>query len=171
MFGLSLGEIPLGGDMKVEILGRIHGVKNDDVHAAALVIGWQNIEVRIIHPAQLYVGKGCNLLVLDQTDRQDGKHFAIMQWVIRGFLSDLARVATSEPRPFLDCCERIMRFAMSHEGIKLIDLGYMPATGLWPDVENHPNAKVQKFAQERAPRWERRIDALLRKRRSLMQRG
>ena len=170
MLGLSLGDIPLGEDMKVEILGRINGVRSDDVRAAALVIGWQNLEVRVIHPAQLYVGKGCNLLGLDQTDRQDGKHFGIMQWVMRGFLGDLARgAAQGDPRPFLDCCEHLMRFATRHEGVKLIDLGQMPATGLWPELTDHPNAKVRRFAEQRAPHWERQVTALLKKRRTLKQ--
>lgn len=170
MLGLSLGDIPLGDDMKVEILGRINGVKNDDVRAAALVIGWQNLEVQVIHPAQLYIGKGCNLLGLDQADRQDGKHFGIMQWVMRGFLADLAQTAVhDDPRPFLDCCEHLMRFAIGREGIKLIDLGHMALAGLWPGLEGHPSAKVRRFAEERVPRWERQVAALVEKRRALMQ--
>ena len=166
MLGLSLGDIPLEGEMKVEILGRINGVKSDDVRAAALVIGWQDLEVCVIHPAQLYVGKGCNLLGIDQTERQDSQHFGIMQWVMRGFLADLAQTAMQEdPRPFLDCCEHLMRFAASREGIKLIDLGHMSATGLWPGLEDHLNAKVRRFAAERVPRWEQQIATLLEKRR------
>ncbi len=167
MLGLSLGDIPLGEDMKVEILGRINGVKIDDVRGAALVIGWQNLEVHVIHPAQLYVGKGCNLLGLDQTDRQDGKHFGIMQWVMRGFLADLAQgAAQDDPRAFLDCCEHLMRFAASHEGIKLIELGHMSAAGLWPGLEGHPNAKVRRFVEERVPRWARQVATLVEKRRA-----
>ena len=172
MLGLSLGDIPLGADMKVEIHGRISGVKNDDVRGAALAIGWQDLEVSVIHPAQLYVGKSCNLLGLDQADRQDGKHFGITQWVVRGFLADLAQGAVrDDPRAFLDCCEHLMRFAISREGIKLIDLGQMPATGLGPGLEGHPNAKMCWFAKERVPRWERQVATLLEKRRALMKKG
>ena len=67
MLGLSLGDIPLAEDMKVEILGRINNVKSDDMHAAAPVVDWQGLEVRVIHPAQLNIGKSCNLLCIDQT--------------------------------------------------------------------------------------------------------
>ncbi len=60
-----------------------------------------------------------------------------------------------------------MRFASSHEGVRLIDLGQMPASALWPELTGHPNAKVRRFAEQRVPRWERQVIARLKKRRTL----
>jgi hypothetical protein len=171
MLGLSLGHIPLEHGMDVEILGRVNGLKGNDVRASAVRLEWRGKQVNVIHPVQLYIGKGHNLLGLDQSDRQDAKHFAIMQWVMRMFLTDLA--ALNQPtaaKPLLACCERLIGFSLCDEGLKLISAGSMPQSGLWPDLAAHTNEKLQNFARQRVPRWQQELVSRLQKQSARVQR-
>jgi hypothetical protein len=167
MLGLSLGYIPLNPEMHVEILGRVNGVKNDNVRAGAALLNWQDKAVRVIHPIQLYIGKGHNLIELDQSHRQDGKHFIIMQWVLRRFLAELAAVSELDAtKALLSSCEALIDFSHSDIGLKLIARGHMPQAPLWPDLTSHPSEKVQNFCRERVPRWEQQLEKRLEKART-----
>jgi hypothetical protein len=171
MLGLSLGHIPLKHGMDVEILGCVNGLKGNDVRTSAVRLKWRGKQVNVIHPVQLYIGKGHNLVGLDQSDRQDRKHFAIMQWVMRMFLADLAAMNQPEAaKSLLACCERLIGFSRCDVGLKLIRMGDMPQNGLWPNLSDHTNEKLQNFARQRAPRWQQELASKLEKWRAREQR-
>lgn len=128
---------------------------------------WRDKSIYVIHPLQLYLAKGHNVSELDQSDRQDTKHFAIMQLVLRSFLADLAGSRQeAAPKALLRCCESLIEFSLSWVGLKLILLGQMPEAALWPDLSTQPSEKIQNFARERMPRWEKQLASVLEKRRN-----
>jgi hypothetical protein len=167
MLGLSLGHIPLDDGMDVEILGRVNGVMEAEIHRSAVHLEWHGKTVDVIYPVQLYIAKGHNLVELDQSDRQDGKHFAIMQLVVREFLAEIAAdTQDMAPATLLKSCESLMAFYASDAGLKLIIRGHIPKVGLWPDLGAHTSAKVQNFVRERLPRWEQSLAIQVEKRRA-----
>ena len=169
MLGLSLGHIPMNAGMDVEILGRVNGVMEAKIHRAALHLEWRGKTVHVIHPVQLYIAKGHNLIDLDQIDRQDGKHFAIMRLVLREFLAEIAaNTEDTAPMALLKSCESVMDFYLSDTGLKLIVRGHTPKVDLWPDLAAHTSTKVQNFVRERLPRWEQELAIQVEKRRARM---
>ncbi len=172
MLGLSLGRIPLHNGMDVEILGHVNGLKEAKVHSAALKMEWREKTVHVIHPVQLYIAKGHNLIELDQVDRQDGKHFSIMQLVVREFLTEIA-VSTEDTAPIalLKSCELLMAFCLSGTGLKLIVRGHMPQVGPWPDLTHYPNNKIQSFVRERLPRWKQELSTRVEKLRARLRKA
>ena len=167
MLGLTLGFISLPEGLRLEILGRINGVKEAVVRETAIRMEWHDKIVNVIHPLQLFIGKGNNLLHLDQSDRQDAKHFAIMQWVMRAFLAGLSDSReTLAPKALLACCESLIRFALENTGLRLILAGHMPLPVFWPDLTEHPSSQVRNFARLRVPRWQGQMESALEKRRA-----
>lgn len=158
MLGLSLGHIPMNNGVDVEILGRVNGVMEAKIHRAALHLEWRGKTMHVIHPIQLYIAKGHNLIDLDQSDRQDGKHFAIMQLVLREFLAEIAaNTENTAPTALLKSCESVMDFHLSDTGLKLIVQGHIPKIDPWPDLAAHASSKIQNFVRERLPRWKREL--------------
>ena len=164
MLGLSLGHILIEEGMDVEILGRVNGVSEAKIHRAALHLEWRGKSVHVIHPVQLYIAKGCNLIDLDQSDRQDGKHLSIMHLVLRQFLKEIAgRTEETAPVALVKSCESLMTFFLTDTGLKLIAREHVPGADMWPDLTSHPSEKVQNFVRERLPRWKQQLETGLRK--------
>ncbi len=158
MRGLCLGRISFGDGIEIEMLGQIKGVKSQDVRERAVQLRWEGKNVWVIHPLHLFKAKGHNLAGIDQTNRQDGKHFSIMQWVVRCFLRDLADPRSDlEARAMIAVCEELIQFSLETVGLKLIRAGHWPEPALWPDLTAHPSPKVQKFVRLRLPQWRAKL--------------
>lgn len=159
MLGLALGDIPVGEHFRVEILGRVNGVKRDVLEATAIQLASGNATVRVIHPVWLYIGKAHNLVELNQSDRQDGKHLAMTELVLGAFLGQLAASTELETdKAVLTLCELLIKFSESTVAQKLIRERMIDPVGALPDFSAHPSQRLQNFYRERLPRWRKSFE-------------
>ncbi len=126
MLGLCLGEIPVGDDFRVEILGKVNGVKPEAVQSTAVELTWGESKVKVIHPFLLFVGKAHNVADLDQTGRQDRKHLAIMEIVVGALFGEMAiSMQPDADKALLAFLEELVKFSESLVGVKLIRQGVL----------------------------------------------
>jgi hypothetical protein len=151
--------------LNVEALKALPGLTAREITQAAVRVEYRGLQVSVLHPIALLKAKAHNLAHLDQTDRQDAKHFRILIFCARAFLREwLRRCESGEPpRRLLDLLELTLKTVLHQEvlqaarGLRLDPRRALPLT----ELEESRSPQVARFLAERLPRWEKSVSRKL----------
>ena len=119
----------------------------------------------MLDPVALLKAKAHNLAHLDQTARQDGRHFRILILCIRAFLRERLRRCGSDepPRLVLDLLERTLKTIMHPEVLQAArSLRTRPIQALpLVELEESRSPQIARFLAERLPRWQKSLSKKL----------
>jgi hypothetical protein len=157
-FSLQLRD---GRTLIVEALKFLPGLTSHELKAAIVQVDYQGLRLSVPHPIALLKAKAHNLAHLNQSDRQDAKHFQILILCARAFLREwLARHESGEsPRRIFGLLELALKTARHNEVMRAAQaLGLHPKRSL-PLIElgRSRSPQVARFLSERLPRWEKSV--------------
>jgi hypothetical protein len=141
----------------VEVLNAVRGLTPKDFDRMCVRIQIGERFLWILNPVALLKAKLTNVAELDQAQRQDRRHVAILILVIREFLNQAltqARAGKERERDVVTLLEAALMVAMSkHADIGSDDFG-LKFEKLFPlaKMRTTPLSKVRNFVKKRLPR-------------------
>lgn len=154
-----------GNVLCIEALKALGGLTAREVSKAVVQVEYQNVILRVLHPLALLKAKANNLAHLDQTDRQDGKHFRILLLCVRAFLRDLLkRMEQGEPpRILMNFLEQTLKAALHPEVLHAAGSLNLDLRHVLPlrELARNPHPKIANFMARRAPQWKETLRARL----------
>ncbi len=153
---IGVVEAPFGtGTRKIEVLRDVKGLGASDI-ADAIPVRVGEVEVNLLAPTKVLKAKICNVVTLDQTDRNDVNHVRIMIACVREFILDLlASVAANNAtqRDLVDLLEELRETLTDSAARKAAKMWDLDFSTVWPvdDLANSGMQKIQRFLQYRLP--------------------
>lgn len=155
-----------GNVLHIEALKALGGLSAREVSRAVVQVEYENVRLHVLHPIALLKAKASNLAHLDQTDRQDDKHFSILLLCVRAFLRDLLQTsrASEPPRRCLNLLELTLKTALHPDVLRAARSLHLDLRRLlpWRDLARHPQPRIAHFLARRAPQWRDLLQARLR---------
>lgn len=112
---------------------------------------------RVLPLIVMFQAKVANLAQLDQANRNDGKHVAILVLVVRTYLQELLAAVQSrelEPRGAIVPLEQVLKVVTSRDAAVCADKFRIDFSKVWPRelLEDPPDEWVKNFVEYRLPR-------------------
>jgi hypothetical protein len=151
------GRLVLGSEpdtREIDVLRGIFGVLTQELKSTVPLIVAGH-EIQVLAPHVLLKGKLANLLHLDQTNRNDGKHVELMLLVLREFLADsVATAAAGNERAVLGLLKDVLDVLNSADGREFCRRFGRSFADILPSnaLNASTSAKIQRFAKEYLPR-------------------
>lgn len=145
----SLGD----GFRKIEVLRDVKGLGRDELtDAIPVTVG--NFAVHLLAPIKLLKAKICNVVTLDQAERNDLNHVQIMILCVREFILDLVASAADgsvSQRDVVDLLEELREIVLSPLARKAEEMWNLDFSKVWPIKEliDSEMQKIERFVQYR----------------------
>lgn len=145
----SLGD----GLRKIEVLRDVKGLTRDEL-ADAIQVTVGNLVVHLLAPIKVLKAKICNVVTLDQTERNDVNHVQIMILCVREFILDLLANATDgqiSQRDVVDLLEELREIVRSPDAAKAENMWSLDFSKVWPmkELAGCGLQKIERFVQYR----------------------
>lgn len=145
----SLGD----GLRKIEVLRDVKGLVRDEL-ADAIPVTVGNLVVHLLAPIKVLKAKICNVVTLDQTERNDLNHVRIMILCVREFILDLVESAADgsvSQRDVVDFLEELREIVLSPAAGKAENMWNLDFGKVWPAKELAGSGlqKIERFVQHR----------------------
>jgi hypothetical protein len=161
------GMIPLQlGNLKsqIEIIRSVPGVPTKLLQESALESAWEQYLIRVIDPISLLCAKTHLALKVQQSDRRDVEHVAIMLICVRAFLRGaLLKVegGVMPVRGWLAAAERVLTLSESATGGKTerrFQLDWANALPL-QEIQRAAAGRLVAFREKRLRRWQTNMES------------
>jgi hypothetical protein len=145
----SLGD----GLRKIEVLRDVKGLTRDEL-ADAIQVTVGNLVVHLLAPIKVLKAKICNVVTLDQAERNDVNHVKIMILCVREFILDLLTNAADgqiSQRDVVDLLEELREIVRSPDAAKAEKMWSLDFSKVWPmkELTGCGMQKVERFIQYR----------------------
>jgi hypothetical protein len=147
-------EAPLGNGLrKIEVLRDVKGLTRDEI-ADAIQVTVGNLVVHLLAPIKVLKAKICNVVTLDQTERNDVNHVQIMMLCVREFILDLLANAANgqvSQRDVVDLLEELREIVLSPVAAKAESMWGLDFSKVWPmkELAGSGMQKIERFVQYR----------------------
>jgi hypothetical protein len=147
-------EASLGNGLrKIEVLRDVKGLGRDEL-ADAIQVTVGNLVVHLLAPIKVLKAKICNVVTLDQTERNDVNHVRIMILCVREFILDLLASATDgqiSQRDVVDILEELREIVLSPAAEKAENIWSLDFSMVWPikELAGAGMQKIDRFVQYR----------------------
>lgn len=151
-----------GSRLRINVLTALYGVDYPEAFASAQVFDFPDgFSAKVLDPFLCLQNKALNLLVLDQTTRNDERHtrFAVLNLENR-IKELLGSDLPGADREILFVAERTFRLALSDAGQQIIrQYGIALESAIPTALFSEKCGKVAQFAEERLPQLEEKLNA------------
>ncbi len=150
-------ESPEGKQLAIDSLKMVAGLRPEDIRKGTTEVEVHDVPVRVLSPIALLKAKAYNVLHIDQSDRQDEKHFRILVLCVRAFVRRLLNEARNHPgtRRLLNALETVLRTTGHREVIAAATKLHLDLQRALPLAElraaQFPH--VANFVAQRLPYW------------------
>jgi hypothetical protein len=141
------------GLRKIEVLRDVKGLTRDEL-ADAIQVTVGNLVVHLLAPIKVLKAKICNVVTLDQTERNDVNHVQIMILCVREFILDLLANAADgqiSQRDVVDLLEELREIVRSPDAAKAENMWSLDFSKVWPmkELAGCGMQKIERFIQYR----------------------
>lgn len=145
----SLGD----GLRKIEVLRDVRGLARDEL-SDAIQVTVGKLVVHLLAPIKVLKAKLCNVVTLDQSDRNDVNHAHIMILCVREFVIDLLASAAGggiSQRDVVNLLEELREVVMSPDATKAKTIWSLDISKVWPisELVGSGMQKIQRFVHYR----------------------
>lgn len=145
----SLGD----GLRKIEVLRDVKGLKRDEL-ADAIQVTVGDVVVHLLAPIKVLKAKICNVVTLEQSERNDVTHVQIMILCVREFILDLLASATDgqiSQRDVVDLMEELREIVLNPVADQAETMWHLDLSKVWPvqELEGSGLQKIERFVQHR----------------------
>lgn len=147
-------EASLGHGIRIiEVLRDVKGLTEDELSDAIQVTVGSTV-VHLLAPIKVLKAKICNLVTLDQTDRNDLKHTQIMILCVREFILDVLANSFSgliSQRDVVNLLEELLEVLRSADATKAQIMWKLDMSKVWPmkELASSGMQKIDRFLQYR----------------------
>ena len=145
-----------GKELKIDVLREVVGLRRRDLEKESdtveIAVSGETCTVRVLPVLPLFRAKIANLATLDQEDRNDFKHVALMLLVAREYLSMMIGAVESGEagsRPVIDRLEEALEIVSTREAAACTTRYGVDFTSLWPQAAKDP--RLGNFVKHRLP--------------------
>lgn len=148
----SLGD----GLRKIEVLRHVKGLTREEL-ADSIQVTVGDLLVHLLAPIKVLKAKICNVVTLDQTNRNDVNHAQIMILCVREFVLDLLTNATDgkiSQRDVVDLLEELREAVRGPEAAKAENMWNLDFSKVWPmkELDDCGLQKIERFVKYRISR-------------------
>ncbi|MEI6820052.1 MAG: hypothetical protein WCL19_10685 [Verrucomicrobiota bacterium] len=134
------------GLRKIEVMRDVKGLGRDEL-ADSIPVTVGNLVVHLLAPIKVLKAKICNVVTLDQRDRNDVNHVQIMILCVREFILDLLASAAAgrvSQRDVVDLLEELREILLRPVAAKAEKMWNLDFDQVWP-IEELTGSKMQKI--------------------------
>jgi hypothetical protein len=155
--GVIIASDTTGAPLLVEVLRSVRGATNEQLREPVyqFALGGQQVRVDVPGPIALLQAKLANLVELNQTGRQDGRHILILARVLPAYLEDLVsavRQGRTVERKLVDLLEQLLAVLASPHGRKACAGLELNPSQFFAQVTAGGLPKISSFLTKRLPR-------------------
>ena len=138
---------------KIEVLRDVKGLNRTEL-ADAVDLIVDGLRVRVLAPVKVLKAKICNVVTLDQDDRNDVNHVRIMIECVREFLRDiLVEIieGRATQRDAVNLLEELREVVLSPIAVKAAGMWGLDFYSVWPlnDLTQCGMQKILRFVEHR----------------------
>jgi len=153
--GVVIAKDANGEALLIEVLRYVRGPTNEELSSPVYTMMLGSTTVRVPGPIALLQAKIANMVEIEQTGRQDGRHALILTRVMPAYLEDL-RTATVAgrmvERKLIGLLERLLAVVSTKAAVRVFAELKVDPLAMFGELKPGKLPKVAAFVRERLPR-------------------